>query len=285
MTFDLLIFGTGSGNTILSPEFDDWSVAIVEEGLFGGTCLTRGCIPTKMFVYAADLVAGIEHAGRLGIDAHLDGVRWLDLRDRVFFGRIDPIALDGEDYRTNRCKNTTVFKGHGRFIAPKAVEVDGEVIEAERVVIAGGGRPMIPDIPGLIESGYSTSDDIMRVDAVPERLAILGGGFIGCELGHVFGSFGSRVTLIHRGPELLRNEDHDVRARFTERYRDRFDVRLTEVVRSVRRGPKGLTLDLARQRLTWRWTRTSSLPAASRTRTRWASARWAMSSTPTAGSS
>lgn len=242
-TFDLLIFGTGSANSIVGPEFDDWSVAIVEEGAFGGTCLNRGCIPTKMFVYVADLVTSIGHGERLGIDADVHGVRWRDLRDRVF-GRIDPIADSGEDYRTNRCRNVTVFKGHGRFVGPKRVAVGNEVIEADRVVIAAGGRPMIPDIPGLAECGYYTSDDLIRVDEVPRRLAILGGGFIGVELGHVFGSFGSAITVIHRGPDLLRHEDHEVRARFTDRYRERFDVRLNENVSEVRRGSHGITLSL-----------------------------------------
>ena len=241
--FDLLIFGTGSGNSILTPDFDDWKVAIIEEGAFGGTCLNRGCVPTKMFVYVADLVSSVAHASRLGLDADVRGVRWRDLRDRVF-DRIDPIAHSGEDYRTNRCHNVTVFKGHGRFVGPKAVAVGGHVVEAERVVIAAGGRPSIPSIPGLAEAGYFTSDDIMRIDDVPRRLAILGGGFIGCEMAHVFGAFGSTVTLLTRGPQPLRSEDHDVRARFLERARERFDVRTTERVREVRRTVTGVRLML-----------------------------------------
>jgi mycothione reductase len=239
--FDLLIVGTGSGNSILTPDFDDWSVAIVEKDVFGGTCLNRGCIPTKMFVYVADLVEGIRHGSALGVDADVRNVRWRDVRDRIF-GRIDPIAAGGEDYRTNRCPNVTVFRGAARFVAPHRVSVNGEVIEAKHVVIAAGARPMVPAVPGLAESGFHTSDTIMRLDEVPRRLAILGGGFIACEMAHVFEAFGSKVTLINRSPELLRSEDHDIRQRFLESARGRFDVRASEDLLAVRRNASGLTL-------------------------------------------
>jgi mycothione reductase len=251
VTFDLLILGTGSGNSILSSAFDDWSVAIVERDAFGGTCINRGCIPTKMFVYVADLVQSVGHGPRLGLDADVHGVRWADLRDRVF-GRIDPIAVSGEDYRTNRCPNVTVFKGDGRFVAPNTVAVTGspntaeQLVQARQIVVAAGARPMIPDIPGLVETGFYTSDDIMRVDEIPERLIVIGGGFIACELAHVFGSCGAHITIVNRGPDLLRQEDHDVRARFTSRYQSRFDVRLDEQVRSVHRDHAGeIVVDLA----------------------------------------
>jgi mycothione reductase len=243
--FDLVIIGTGSGNSILSPAFDDWNVAIIEEGAFGGTCLNRGCIPTKMFVYVADLIASLRHAPCLGLDATVDAVRWRDLRDRVF-ARIDPIAEDGEAYRAERCPNVTVFKGRGEFVEPKTVMVGDAAVSGERIVIAAGGRPMIPAIPGLAETGYFTSDDIMRVDEVPERLAILGGGFIAAEMAHLFDAVGASVTLINRSDALLRHEDHDVSDLFTARAKERFDVRLNDHVTRVARSSRDavvLTLD------------------------------------------
>ena len=243
--YDLIIIGSGSGNSIIGPEHDDWRIAMVERGVFGGTCLNRGCIPTKMFVYVADVVEQIRHASRLGVDASLSAVRWRDVRDRVF-GRIDPIAAGGEEYRTHRCPNVTVFRGAARFLGTHRVSVNSEVLEAKHIVIAAGARPVLPNIPGLEGSGYLTSDDIMRVDTVPERLAILGGGFIACEMAHIMEAFGSRVTIINRGAELLRAEDHDVRARFLAAARSRFDVRLSEQVLGIRRTDSGLTLLLER---------------------------------------
>src|SRR4051812_42272042 len=96
--FDVVIIGTGSGNSILTPEYDSLKVAIVERDVFGGTCLNRGCIPTKMFVYAADVAQQVSHASTYGIDATIDKVRWSDIVDRVF-GRIDPIPPNGLAYR------------------------------------------------------------------------------------------------------------------------------------------------------------------------------------------
>ena len=96
--FDLVIVGTGSGNSIPGPEFDEWKIAIVEKGVFGGTCLNVGCIPSKMFVYAADVAETIRKAAAYGIDAEMKSVDWVAVRDRVF-GRIDPIVEGGESYR------------------------------------------------------------------------------------------------------------------------------------------------------------------------------------------
>ena len=96
--FDIAIIGTGSGNSVLDERYAEKRVAICEQGTFGGTCLNVGCIPTKMFVYAAEVAQTIREAGRFGVDATLDGVRWSDIVSRVF-GRIDPIAMGGENYR------------------------------------------------------------------------------------------------------------------------------------------------------------------------------------------
>ena len=248
-SFDLIIIGTGSGNSILGPEFDNWRVAIVERDVFGGTCLNKGCIPTKMYVYVADVVEHIRHAPALGVDAEIRSTRWRDVRDRVF-GRIDPIAAGGEDYRTNRCPNVTVFRGSARFEDQHTVRITGgsngddAVITARHIVIAAGARPVIPDIEGLDRVGYHTSDDIMRVDRVPDRLGIIGGGFIACEMAHVFHAFGSSITLINRGSELLRNEDHDVRSRFLELARRQYDVRTDASVVRAERSSSGTVLTL-----------------------------------------
>src|SRR5690349_3862256 len=96
--FDIAIIGTGSGNSILDERYANKRVAICEQGTFGGTCLNVGCIPTKMFVYAAEVAKTVTEASRYGIDAHIDGVRWDEIVSRVF-GRIDPIAAGGEQYR------------------------------------------------------------------------------------------------------------------------------------------------------------------------------------------
>jgi mycothione reductase len=232
--FDLVIIGAGSGNTVITSEMDDWSIALIEPWVFGGTCLNRGCIPTKMLVHAADSAEAARHSSVLGVDVSVDDIRWLDMRERVF-GRIDPIAAGGENYRRTGCGNVTVFGETARFVGPKRLAVGDQVITADRIVIATGARPMIPDISGLAEVGYYTSDDIMRADEVPTHLIVLGGGFIACELAHVFGALGSQVTMIQRSSHLLRSEDADISAAITETFAQRFDLHCDAHVRSVRR--------------------------------------------------
>lgn len=238
--FDLVIIGTGSGNAI-PPELDGARIALVERGVFGGTCLNVGCIPSKMFIYAADVALHARESERYGVHATLDGVDWPAVRDRVF-GRIDPIAAGGERYRSEDCANITVFRGSGAFVDHKVLEVDGERLRGERFLLAAGARPFVPDIPGLADVGFHTSDTVMRLDALPERMAILGGGYIATELGHVFDAFGTRVSILNRGRRLLRAQDADISERYTELAAGRFDVHLDTAVRSVSRTGDGAVL-------------------------------------------
>ncbi|MGX7824949.1 mycothione reductase [Actinokineospora sp. 24-640] len=243
--YDLVIVGTGSGNSLIDSRFDDWEIAIVERDRFGGTCLNVGCIPTKMFVHAADLAAVPSHSARLGVDTTLDGVRWAEIRDRVF-GRIDPIADNGAQYRREHPDNAnvTVYAGTARFTGERRLDVDGESLTAERVVLAAGGRPIVPDIPGLAEVDFHTSDTVMRLEALPRRLAILGGGFIAAEFAHVFSSFGVEVSVIARSDGLLRHEDRDISHQFTELAKQRWDVRLGRKTERVERQGDGVRLHL-----------------------------------------
>ena len=242
---DLAVIGTGSGNSLIDSRFDDLDVAMVEHGRFGGTCLNVGCIPTKMYVHPADVAQHVRHAQRYGIDATLDKVRWTDIRDRIF-GRIDPIAAGGREYRVERCDNVTVYEGHARFTGPREISVDGaEPFTADRVVVAAGGRPAVPQV--IVDSGvpYETSDTVMRIDSVPERLLIVGAGYIGAEFAHVFSALGAEVTIIGRGRTLLRAQDETVAERFTAAVRDRWDVRLEHPVAACAHGVDGVRLDLA----------------------------------------
>ena len=235
--FDLLIIGAGSGNSVIGPEHDDWDIAIAEHGLFGGTCLNVGCIPSKMFVYAAEVAELAADSERLGVHTSFDGADWPAIRDRIF-GRIDPIAAGGLDYRMG-LPNVTVYTGTARFTGPRTVAVGDETITADKVVVAAGAHPAIPAIEGLESCGYHTSDTIMRLDALPERLVVLGGGYIAAELGSVMGAFGSQVTFVLRGDTFLRREDNEIRERFTTAYSRRFDVRMNTPVLAVRRdGPE-----------------------------------------------
>ncbi|WP_419839435.1 FAD-dependent oxidoreductase [Candidatus Poriferisodalis sp.] len=239
--FDLVIVGTGSANSIPGPEFDDWSIAIVERGTFGGTCLNVGCIPSKMFVYAADVADTIATAGDYGIAATFDGADWPAIRDRVF-GRIDPIASGGRDYRMGReCSNITVFEGDACFVSDRRLVVrmhDGstESVSGRHVVLGAGARAFVPLYRGLGTVPAHTSDTVMRLDSLPESMIVLGGGYIACELGYVFSALGTAVTVINRGERLLRAEDDDISQAFTAAAQRHFDLRLGATVTLVRGG-------------------------------------------------
>ena len=228
---DLLIIGAGSGNSIIGPEHDDWDVAIAEPWDFGGTCMNRGCIPSKMFVHAADLALSARRGPALGVHTSFQAADWPAIRDRVF-GRIDPIAAAGLEYR-NSLENVTVYRHSARFTGERTVDLGGLEVTADRIVIAAGARSLVPDVPGLADTPFCTSDDVMRLDELPDRLVILGGGFIAAEMAHVFDGLGSRVTIVHRGDLMLRGADEDVRRCITQAYVDRMDVRLETTVSRV----------------------------------------------------
>jgi mycothione reductase len=234
--YDLAIIGSGSGNSLVTPDFADKRVAVIEGGIFGGTCINVGCIPTKMYVYAAEVADAVRGAARYGVDATLDGVRWRDVRDRIF-GRIDPISEGGLRYRQEG-PNTAAVLGHARFTGERelTVELAGggtEVVTAEQVVVAAGARPVVPDV--VTESGvpFHTSDTVMRIDELPRRMVVIGGGFIAAEMAHVFSAFGVHVTVLARGSQLLRHLDTEISQRFTDLAREQWDVRTGVEVASL----------------------------------------------------
>jgi mycothione reductase len=199
-SYDLVIVGAGSGNTLPADQFGGWRIAVVEADRFGGTCLNRGCVPSKMLVYTADVAQMVRHAGRFGIGAEWAGADWPAIRDRVF-GRVDP--LPGRAVAHRRANGIDVFGGEARFLAPKILRVGDDEFRADRFVLAAGSRPHAPPVPGLAELPYRTSDNIMRVDTLPKSMAVLGGGYIAAEMSHVFGSLGTVVTIVERGQHLL----------------------------------------------------------------------------------
>jgi len=226
--FDIAIIGTGSGNSVLDERYAGKKIAICEQGVFGGTCLNVGCIPTKMFVYAAEVAQTVREAARYGVDAHIDGVRWTDIVSRVF-GRIDPLAMGGEHYRRS-LPNVTVYDSHTTF-AGRAEDgyrlrtENGEEFTAEQVVIAAGARAMVPEAIAGCGVEFHTSDTIMRIAELPEHLVIIGGGFVAAEFAHVFSSLGSRVTLVIRGSALLSHCDDTLCERFTDIAGKKWEIR------------------------------------------------------------
>ncbi|MBE7189086.1 mycothione reductase [Jatrophihabitans endophyticus] len=242
--FDLVIVGSGSGNSLVTPDFDDWKIAIVEEGTFGGTCLNVGCIPTKMFVYPAEVTSSAREQARLGLHGAPPVADWPAIRDRIF-GRIDAISLGGRDYRAGTgSPNVTLFETHAEFSGARELKLStGQTITADRIVLAAGSRAFVP--PMLVESGvpFHTSDTVMRIDELPERVIVLGGGYIAAEFANIFSAFGSHVTVVSRSP-LLRDHDREVIGHFTDLVRDRWHLHTEHLPTSFTQDAGGIHVRL-----------------------------------------
>lgn len=243
---DVVVIGAGSGNMVDGDAFAGLDVAVVEERRFGGTCLNFGCIPSKMLAYAAEVADTVRRAGRYDVDAELLGLRWTQLRNRVF-ARIDADEAQGRAGR-EESDFVTVYPGHARFLGPFRLQIElgaeSVSVEADQIVIAAGGRPVVP--PPVAASGlpYETSDTIMRIETPPRRLAILGGGYIAAEFAHVFAAAGSEIFIIEQADQLLGPQDESVAQAYTELARHRFELQLGRELTKLEGEPGALRLRL-----------------------------------------
>jgi mycothione reductase len=245
ITADLAIIGSGSGNSLVTPFWDERRVVIAERGVFGGTCLNAGCIPTKMYVRPAALARSTEEAARLGVTQRTEAVDWPGIRDRIF-SRIDAISAAGEHYRAEELDNVSLVSQEVRLSGLRSfIADDGTRVEAGQLVIAAGSRPVIPDIPGIELPQVHTSDTVMRLDEQPRRVLIIGGGYIACEFAGIFSGLGSEVVQVVRGNGLLRGLDAEISERFTAEAARRWEVRLGCVVRGIEAAGSGVLAELA----------------------------------------
>lgn len=214
--FDLVVLGTGAGLMVAEAAAKrGLEVAVIEKGKFGGTCLTRGCIPSKMLVYPADLIREAERGHKVGLSFQRPEVDFAQISSRVW-AQID--VSKGIEESFGQIPNVTLFKGEGGFTGPNSLKVKlndgGEAeLQGKRILIATGGRTRIPKIEGLEQTGYLTSERFFGPDypKTPyESLVIAGGGTIAAEFAHIFAALGSRVTIIGRNPQLLPMEDEEV---------------------------------------------------------------------------
>lgn len=202
--FDLIVIGAGSGGLACAQRAADYgaSVAIVESGRLGGTCVNVGCVPKKVMWYAAELAHGIEDAGGYGL--HIDGKKfhWHALKQArdAYVERLNGIYARNLDRR-----KVTLLQGSARLAAAGEVEVSGQRYRARRIVIATGGRPVLPDIPGA--SLGMTSDGFFELNECPRRVAVVGAGYIAVELAGILAALGAEVSLFVRHDGVLRGFD------------------------------------------------------------------------------
>lgn len=233
--FDLIVIGSGSGLDVANAIFQyGLSVAIIEKDRMGGTCLNRGCIPSKLLIHSADVAETINRAHLFGIK--VDGFK-VDFQKIV--ERVNSITDSSSNQIENAfegIENPKLYKKECRFISERTLSVgdDGsEIITADKIIIAAGTRPRIPNIYGLKDSGYLTSDEIFRIKKQPKILTIIGGGYIACELAHFFGALGTVVNIFQRRELLIPEEDEEVSQRFTEIFSKKYNIYLGYEAKSV----------------------------------------------------
>jgi len=215
--FDLLVLGGGSGGVAAARRAAEHGakVAVCEDNLWGGTCVNRGCVPKKHFVYAADFGRARELMPAYGWDPQERKFKWSSLVENVarelarLRGFYDQ-ALSGND--------VTQFEGTGIVLDPHTVEVKGEKVTAERILLAVGGRPWVPDAVEGKELAI-TSDDVFWLDRFPERILIVGSGYIGTEFAGIFNGLGAEVHQSFRSEAVLPKFDQDLRNHLTEEMR------------------------------------------------------------------
>ena len=245
--FDFLVVGSGSGLDVANVAANQGqSVAIVEKGPLGGTCLNRGCIPSKLLLYHADVLETVERADEFNIDVTVDGVDFADIVREV----TEEVSGDAEGIRRGLDSSSqhALFDGEARFVDEKTLEIsggedDGTRLRAETILLAAGSRPAIPPIDGIESVDYLTSTEALQLETPPDHLVVVGGGYIAAELGHFFGTFGSDVTIVGRRPSLLPNTDGEVAERFTDTYSDRFTVHDGHEVTSVTEENGSITVE------------------------------------------
>ena len=243
---DFLVVGSGSGLDVANAAANQGqSVGIVEKGPLGGTCLNRGCIPSKKLLYHADVVETIERAGEYDINAEVQGVDFAKIVREVN----EDVGGDAASIRRGLTSSDrhTLYEGEGRFVGDRTLEIvdgddEGARVRADTVLIAAGTRPSIPAIDGIQAVDYLTSTGALQLETPPEHLVIVGGGYIAAELGHFFGTFGSDVTIVGRRPNLLPDADPEVAEGFTERYADRFTLHTGHAATSVEETDDGIAL-------------------------------------------
>lgn len=222
--YDVVVIGSGGGTKISTPASKlGYRAAIIEKDRLGGTCLNRGCIPSKMLIHAAEVAHTLAEADRYQIHPKGFNVDFPTLVNRVR----DTIDEESDSilpgYRDN--PNLHFYHGKARFTGERTLQVRDETIYGDKVYIATGSRPFVPPIPGLAETPFLTSQEALRLTTQPKSLLVLGGGYIACELAFFFAALGTQVQVAARS-RLLKFEDKEIREHFEEAFSKRCQVNL-----------------------------------------------------------
>ena len=214
--YDAIVIGTGQAGPYVTSRLAGagMTVAVIERGAFGGTCVNTGCIPTKAMVASAYAARMAARAPEYGVDVgpvRVDVKRVMARKEAV-----SKASRTGLEDWLRSMENCTVYQGHARFESAREVNVGGERLHADKIFINVGGRAFVPDMPGLREIDCFTNSSMMSMNFLPRHLIVVGGSYIGLEFGQMFRRFGAEVTVIEMGERLVGREDEDVSAAIRE---------------------------------------------------------------------
>lgn len=242
--YDLVAIGAGTAGLVASggAALLGARAALIERAYLGGDCLVTGCVPSKTLIASAKVAHTARQSASFGVRTGPVEVDFPAVMERVRRVRADVARHDGAEGMRKR--GVDVLFGTARFTGPKSLDLDGTEVRFRRAVICTGGRPDVPDVPGLRENCL-TSETVFNLTELPARLLVVGGGPIGCELAQAMARLGSRVTVLQRGDRLLPQDDPDAGAMLAEVLRDEgIDVRFGTTPILVEREPSGLRVEI-----------------------------------------
>ncbi len=241
--YDIIVVGSGCGLNIVDEALTHGlRVALVDKGPLGGTCPNLGCIPSKMLIYAADMVAEIQEVGKLGIGAEIKNIdfKFIMERMRKFVRGNQEVIRKGLKSE----KKLDFFEGEGHFTGPDTLEVNGEEIRSVRIFIASGSRPWIPPVKGLDSADYLTNETLLELEERPESLIIIGGGYIAVEYGHFFTAMGTRVTILEMADRLVLSEEPEIADLLKKELSRRMGVHTGVRAQEVKKDSRGFTVNV-----------------------------------------
>jgi len=238
-TYDVIVIGAGDVGLGIAFKAvsDGLTVALVEKGNVGGTCINVGCVPSKTLIYSADRVTEIKESAKLGIQAEITRMDF-----PAIMRRMKESVESGRNSIMEAIKDSEhldFYHGEGHFVRDYTLEMSGGKIKGKKIFIAAGGRPLIPSVEGLDGVAFLNNENILELGKNPESLLIIGGGYVAVEYGHFFAAMGTKVTMLQRNERLLPNEEPEVSALLMKEMGKRMEIHTNAEVREVAQDSDG----------------------------------------------
>jgi len=239
--YDLIAIGSGAGMMVLSDAVEHGAkAALIDKGPMGGTCLNTGCIPSKMLIYPADRIADIQDSAKLGVIAEIKNVDFKSIMERMRTS-IHKYSNDMREAALST-KEFDYYEGEAHFVKDYVLEVNGQQILGDRIIIASGSRPFVPLVKGLDSVNYLINESALELTEKPESLIIVGGGYIGVEFAHFFAAMGTKVTILEMGSRLVANEEPEISDLLKKKLAERMDILTVVQAEEVRNNGDSVTV-------------------------------------------